>query len=100
MQEELGDDAKFLVIGMGSISFHMPTREVLELHEVLYVLGLTKNLLSISCLIDLKCMVEFDDQQVIIKKCSLILVEFWLEECVRWPLQVASKSYEAWSFGA
>jgi hypothetical protein len=45
--------------------------EVLELIEILYVLGLTKNLLSVSCLIDLKCMVEFDDQQVIIKKCSL-----------------------------
>jgi hypothetical protein len=83
MQVELGDDAKYLVIGMGSISFCMPTGEVLELHEVLYVLGLTKNLLLVSCLTDLKCMVEFDDQQVIIKNTALILVEFWLEECMR-----------------
>jgi hypothetical protein len=32
MQVELVDDAKYSVIGMGSISFCMPAREVLELH--------------------------------------------------------------------
>jgi hypothetical protein len=41
MHVELGDDAKYLMIGMGSISFYMPTREVLELYEVLYVLVLS-----------------------------------------------------------
>jgi hypothetical protein len=65
---ELGDDAKYLVIGMGSISFRRLAGEVLELNKVLYVLGLTKNLLLVSCLIELKCTIEFDDQQVIIRK--------------------------------
>jgi hypothetical protein len=68
---ELGDDGKYPVTGLGSISFRMPPREVLELHEVLYVLGMTKNLLSVSCLTDLKCRVEFDDQEVIIRSHSL-----------------------------
>lgn len=47
---ELGDDAKYRVIGMVSILFCMLVGNVLELHEVLCVLGLTKILLSISCL--------------------------------------------------
>jgi hypothetical protein len=67
MQVELGDDGKYPMTGLGSISFCMPTKEVLDLHEVLYVPGMTKNLLLVSCLIDLKCRVEFDDQEVIIK---------------------------------
>jgi hypothetical protein len=48
MQVELGDDAKYSVIGMGSISFCMLAEKVIELHEVLYVHGLSKNLLSIQ----------------------------------------------------
>jgi len=39
---------------------------VLELSGVLYVLCLTRNLLLVSIMIDLVCVVEFDDQQVII----------------------------------
>ena len=51
-----------LVIEMGFIAFHRLVREALELHEVLlYVLGLTKNLSLVSCLLDIKCIVEFDD---------------------------------------
>jgi hypothetical protein len=42
----------------------------LELHDVLYVPGLTKNLLLASTMIDLKCVAKFDDQQVIIRNCS------------------------------
>lgn len=61
MQVELGDDATYSVIGMGSISFYMPSGDVLELHDVLFVPRLSKNVLSVSCLTDLKCVVEFDD---------------------------------------
>lgn len=43
----------------------------MELHEVLYVLGMTEIFLSVSCLIDLKHRVEFDDQGVIIRCHSL-----------------------------
>jgi hypothetical protein len=44
---------------------------------------MTKNLLSVSCLTNLKCRAEFDDQEVIIKSRTLILVEFWPEELGR-----------------
>ena len=42
----------------------------MELHEVLYVLSMTKNLFLVSCLTYLKCRVEFDDQEVIIRSYS------------------------------
>jgi hypothetical protein len=61
MEVGLGDDGKYLMIGLGSISFFISIGEVLELHEVLYVLVMTKNLISVFCLIDLKCRVKFDD---------------------------------------
>jgi hypothetical protein len=39
----------------------------------LYVLGLTKNLLSVSLIINLEYLAEFDDQQILIqKRCSHI----------------------------
>jgi hypothetical protein len=47
---DLGDDGKYLVTRLGSISFFMPTGEVLDLHEVLYVPDMTKNLLLVYCL--------------------------------------------------
>lgn len=50
------------MIVMDSISFCMPSGDVLEQHNVLFVPGLTKNLLSNSCLINPKCVVELDDQ--------------------------------------
>jgi hypothetical protein len=57
---ELGDDAMYLVARVGSISFLMPLGDILELSGVLYVPGLTNNLLSILVMTDLRCVVEFD----------------------------------------
>jgi len=71
IQVELNNDATHSVTIVSFISFHMPLGHVLELNDVLYVLGLTKNLFSISCMTNLKCMPKFDDQQVIIRKRSL-----------------------------
>jgi hypothetical protein len=45
----------------------MPLGDVLKQDDVLYVLGLMKSLISVACMIDLKCMVEFDSQQVVIR---------------------------------
>jgi hypothetical protein len=45
----------------------MPSGDVLELNDVLFVLGLMKNLLLVSCMIDLHCVVKFDAQKVIIR---------------------------------
>jgi hypothetical protein len=69
MSVELGDDATYPMRGVGSISF-LDTfiGDVLELSNVLFVLGLKKNLLSVSCMEDLHCMAEFDAQEVIFRR--------------------------------
>lgn len=61
MQVDLGDDATYLVAGMGSISLQMPSSDILELTSMLYVPRLTKNLLSMLVMTDLRYMAEFDD---------------------------------------
>jgi hypothetical protein len=52
MKVELGDDAIYLVKQLGSILFQMPSVDVLELNDVLFVLGLKKIIVSISCMVD------------------------------------------------
>jgi hypothetical protein len=51
---ELSDNAMYIVKGLGSISFQMPSSDVLELDSVMYVPDLTKSLLSISCMTNLQ----------------------------------------------
>lgn len=67
MHVELGDDTTYTKKGLCSISFQMPSSDVLELDSVLHVPILTKSLLSISCMTDLQRLAEFDGQQVTIK---------------------------------
>ena len=38
--------------GLGSISFHMPLGDFLELGNVIFVLELKNNIIFISCMID------------------------------------------------
>lgn len=47
IQVDFGDGVAYLVTRMGSISFWIPLGDVLELHDVLFVHGLTNNLLSV-----------------------------------------------------
>jgi hypothetical protein len=63
---DLDDDVTYLVIQMGSVSFCIPSCDVLELSDALYVLGLTKNILLVSTMTNLKTVVDFDDKQFII----------------------------------
>jgi hypothetical protein len=70
MQVELSDDATYLPTGMGSIALCMPSGDVLQLDDVLYVPSLTKNLLSMSTMTNQRLMVKFDNQQVIIRDCN------------------------------
>ena len=83
MQVELGNNGKYPMIELGSISFCMLAGEFLKLHGVLSVPRLTKNLLSISCMTNLNCMAQCDDQQMIIRKCNPYPSQFWPEECMR-----------------
>jgi hypothetical protein len=71
MSKELGDEATYLARGVGSISFHMPLGDVLELSDIIFVLCLRKNLLSVSCMRDVYWRVSFEGRQCTISDCSL-----------------------------
>jgi hypothetical protein len=43
---KLGDDAKYAVKGEGTFSFYLESRVSFDAHDVLYIPGLNKNLLS------------------------------------------------------
>jgi hypothetical protein len=49
---DLGDDATYPMKRLVSISIRMPSCDVLELNDVFFILGLKKNILSVSCLVD------------------------------------------------
>jgi hypothetical protein len=62
---ELGDDATYLMREVGSISFRTP------LGDVLFVLGLKKILISVSCMVDHQWRDAFEGQHCTINDCSL-----------------------------
>ena len=50
---ELGDNSTYLIQGVGSTSFQLSLGDTLHVEDILYVLGLKKNLLlSVSVLED------------------------------------------------
>ena len=49
---ELGDDGKYLTRGVSTISFERDSGSSFHLRDVLYVLGLKKNLVSVATLED------------------------------------------------
>jgi hypothetical protein len=53
MSVDLGHDATYPMKILRTISFRMPSSDVIELNDVLFIPDLKKNLLSISCMIDL-----------------------------------------------
>jgi hypothetical protein len=67
VQVELGDDAKYLVAGVGTIPFQLESGNYLDFDDVLFVPSLRKNLLSISVMEDKGFAMEFKNQQVLIR---------------------------------
>ena len=62
---KLGDDYQYPIKGSGECSYKLGSGKSMKMRNVLFVLGLKKNLLSISAL-DAKCMrVAFVDGQVL-----------------------------------
>lgn len=55
----LGDNSTHPVKGFGSVKFYLNSRESVSLHDVMYVLGLMNNLVSISTLEDKGMEVSF-----------------------------------------
>lgn len=58
---ELGDNAKYKVMGLGTVSFWKEFEDLLEVKDVLYVPGLTKNLLLVSTMEDKGYVATFQD---------------------------------------
>jgi len=63
---ELGDKAKYAVEGNGSIEFQMDSSGIMEVNEVLYVLGLEKNFLLVSTMEDGVLEVNFTRVEVVV----------------------------------
>ena len=64
---ELGDDAWYQVQGVGTVSFERESGKPFSFVDVLYVPGLTKNLISVSTLEDNGYQVKFCDHRVYIR---------------------------------
>ena len=61
----LGDDYQYHIKGIGESSYNLDSKTPIRMNKVLYVLGLKKNLLSISALDNKGNMVVFIDGQVL-----------------------------------
>ena len=58
---ELGDEKSYAVKGLGSTSLKLKDGGKIHLNNILYVLGLKKNLLYIYCLEDKRDKIAFED---------------------------------------
>jgi len=47
VQVKFGDDAKYLVVGVGTIPFQLESNNTLDFDDILFFLSLKKNLLSV-----------------------------------------------------
>ena len=80
---ELGDNKIDYVRGMGSTSLKLENGAKLHLNNILYVPGLKKNLLSISCLEDKGDRVAFVDGKVMVWEKIQVLTKIGLLEFVK-----------------
>ena len=63
---DLGDNTTYSIQGFGSTFFHMRLGDIIHVEEIIYVLGLKKNLLSVSVLEDKRFRVIFIDNQALL----------------------------------
>jgi hypothetical protein len=61
----LGDDSRYNVRGVGTSTFQLDSDMQLKLEEVLYVLGMKRNLVSISALEDKGYKITFSEGKVL-----------------------------------
>jgi hypothetical protein len=65
-QVELGDDASYAIKGTGSTSFQLDSGFMLHIEDILYVPGLTKNLISVGILEDKGHRVIFMEKKALL----------------------------------
>ena len=84
---EHGDNHSYAIKGIGKASIELESGNNVHLSNVLYVPGLKKNLVSISCLEDKEDRIAFVDGKVLVwPKGSSIdnaeLLKFVKEDCI------------------
>ena len=62
---KFGDDYQYPIKGVGEASYKLDSGKPMKMKDVLYVLGLKKNLLSISALDEKLYIVAFIDGEVL-----------------------------------
>jgi hypothetical protein len=65
-QVALGDDVSYAIKGTGSTSFQLDSRFMLHIEDILYVPGLTKNLISVGILADKGHRVIFMEKKALL----------------------------------
>ena len=63
---ELGDGITYEIKGVGSTTFHLDSGTLINVEEILYVLGLKKNVISVTVLEDKGYSVTFSKGKVLI----------------------------------
>ena len=61
----LGDDSQYPIKGMGEASYKLDSRNSMKMKYVMYVLGIKKNLISISALDKKGFIISFIDGRVL-----------------------------------
>ncbi|MCO5568445.1 hypothetical protein L7F22_022144 [Adiantum nelumboides] len=67
MEVRLGDDGAYTAQGVGSVSLKLPNGAITRIHNVYYIPGLAKNLLSVSEVTQNGSSIEFHHRYCIIK---------------------------------
>ena len=63
----LGDNRSHKVLGYGVISVNLPDGQFKQIHNVMYVIGINKNLISVYAITDKDLKVEFDKYKCHVK---------------------------------
>lgn len=67
VQVEVGDDAKYPIVGIGTIPFQLESGNSLDFDDFLFVPSLKKNLLLVLVIEDKGYAIEFKNQHVLIR---------------------------------
>ena len=65
MKVELGEDNTYAIKGVGSMSFQLDSGMIIHIEEILYVLGLKKNLLSVAILEEKEFTIVFSREKAL-----------------------------------
>jgi hypothetical protein len=63
----LGDDRSHEIKWYGDVSMTLPTGEVKQIHNLMYVPSIKKNLIYVSTIVDQDVKVEFVKSQCVVK---------------------------------